>query len=152
MPLALVDVDASVPIPRESEAEVADALEAALEVVADAVAAHPGPVVALVDVDAVPPVDPQLVTGRTEALEEALLVDALGIASARIRHLLALVLVDALVRILVVDVAPIAAALEAPRRIQATTVSAHCRHQGALVDLFGVIRYRVHYLSRNHAA
>lgn len=55
-------------------------------------------------------------------------------------------------RILVVDVTALALTLEATWRVHASAVGAHGRHQGAFVDLLGVIRDRVHNLTRHQSA
>lgn len=55
-------------------------------------------------------------------------------------------------RILIVNVASVALALKATGCIHTSAVGAHRRHQGALVDLFGVIRDRVHDLTRHQPA
>lgn len=50
-------------------------------------------------------------------------------------------------RILIVHVSTIALALETSRSVHATAMSAHSRHEGALVDFLRVIRYGIHYLA-----
>lgn len=55
-------------------------------------------------------------------------------------------------RILIVDVAALTLTLEATGRVHAPAVGAHGRHQGAFVDLLGVIRDRVHDLTRHQSA
>lgn len=55
-------------------------------------------------------------------------------------------------RILIVNVAAIALALEATGRVHTPAVSAHCRHQGALVNLLGMIGDRIHDLPRHQTA
>lgn len=72
--------------------------------------------------------------------------------NVRNSYLQAFVLIDTLMRILIVNVASFALALETTRRIHAPSVSAHCWHQGALVDLLGVICDWIHYLSRHQSA
>lgn len=52
-------------------------------------------------------------------------------------------------RILIVNVATIALALETTGRVHTPTVSAHRRHQSALIDLLGMISDRIHDLSRH---
>lgn len=93
----------------------------------------------------------QDVSWWTSALEITLSIDALSVARAWTRDLKTLVLVDALVRVLVVSVAPVALTLETSWSVYATTMGTHCWHQSALVDFLGVIRYGVHYLSWDHA-
>lgn len=55
-------------------------------------------------------------------------------------------------RILIVHVSTIALTLETSRSVHATAVSAHCRHESALVDFLRVIRYGIHYLAGYLAA
>lgn len=52
-------------------------------------------------------------------------------------------------RILVINVTALALTLEATWRVHASAMGAHGRHQGAFVDLLGVIRDRVHNLTRH---
>lgn len=55
-------------------------------------------------------------------------------------------------RIFVVDVTALALTLEATWRVHASAMGAHGRHQGAFVDLLGVIRDRIHDLTRYQSA
>jgi len=85
--LTFVNVDAIVPVTGQREAEMADALETALQIVTRAVVADTRPFVTLVDVDAVVLAGTKLVASWTHALEVALLIDALCIPAAGIRCL-----------------------------------------------------------------
>jgi hypothetical protein len=58
----------------------------------------------------------------------------------------------ALVGCLVVDVAPVALALEAARGVDALAVLAHLRHEGALVDVLRLVGHWVDVLARQRAA
>lgn len=55
-------------------------------------------------------------------------------------------------RIFVVDVTALALTLEATWRVHASAMGAHGRHQGAFVDLLGMIRDRVHDFTRHESA
>lgn len=150
--LAFVDVDAIVSVASQREPGVADALETALQITARAVAADARSLVTFVDVDAIVLARSKLVASRTLAHEVALFVNALCVPAAGIRYLLTLVLVNALVRVLVINETAVALTLKTAGRIHATAVSAHRRHQGALVNLLGVICDRVHDLAWHQSA
>lgn len=94
----------------------------------------------------------EFVASRTNALEIALLVNTLCVPAAGIRYLLTLVLVNALMRVLVVNKTAVTLTFETAGRVHATAVGAHGRHQSALIDLFGVIRDRIHDLTRHQSA
>jgi len=85
--LTLVDVDAIVPVTGQREAEMADALEAALKIVARTIVADTRSFVTLIDVDAIMLARTKLVTSWTHTFEIALLIDALCIPAAGIRCL-----------------------------------------------------------------
>jgi len=53
---------------------------------------------------------------------------------------------------LVVDVSPVALALEAAGRVDALAVLAHLRHEGALVDVLRLVGHRVDVLAGQGAA
>lgn len=146
----LVDVYAGVPRRCQQVPRVTDALDAPLQVLAVAILTDVRLLDALVDVHAVHEGGAVLVPLGTFALEAAREIDALGVALARVSQ--ALVVVDALVRVDVVDVAPVALTLETSRRVHAFAVFAHRRHQVALVDLDGFVRHRVDDLTGSTSA
>lgn len=55
-------------------------------------------------------------------------------------------------RVLIVNVAAFALTLEATGRVHTSAMGAHGRHQGAFVDLLGVIGDRIHDLTWDQSA
>lgn len=85
--LALVDVDAVVPVAGQRKSSMADALKATLQVATRTVAANAWPIITLIDVDAITLTWAEFVTSRTHALEIALLINTLRVSATGIRDL-----------------------------------------------------------------